>query len=62
MQAQLQWHSYFKDGFFNLAEFCVRNGIFLCLIVISRVELIRKDKEKFRSARKIPQSEKPRLK
>jgi hypothetical protein len=33
----------------------VRSGIFLC-IVISRVELIRKDKEKFRSARKIPPS------
>jgi hypothetical protein len=38
----------------NLAEFPARSGISLCL-VISRVELIRKDKEKkFRSARKIP--------
>jgi hypothetical protein len=35
------------------AEFSARSGIFLCL-VISRVELIRKDKEKFHSARKIP--------
>jgi hypothetical protein len=35
------------------AEFSARSGIFRCL-VISRVELIRKDKEKFRSARKIP--------
>jgi hypothetical protein len=28
-------------------------------LVISRVALIRKDKEKFRSLRKIPHSEKP---
>ena len=34
--------------------------VFLCL-VISRVELIRKDKEKFRSARKIPPSGKQAL-
>jgi hypothetical protein len=33
----------------------VRSGIFLCL-VISQVELTRKDKEKFRSAREIPSS------
>ena len=37
---------------FHYAEFCARSGIFLCL-VISRVELIRKDKDKFHSARKI---------
>ena len=36
------------------------SGIFLCL-VISRVELIRKDKEKFRSARKILPNGKPVL-
>jgi hypothetical protein len=40
---------------FHWAEFCTRSGIFLCL-VISRVELIRKDKEESRSARKIPPS------
>jgi hypothetical protein len=45
---------------FHLAELCARSGIFLCL-VISRVELIRKDKERFRSARKIPPSGKPAL-
>ena len=40
--------------FFHKAEYySARSGIFLCL-VISRVELIRKDKEKFRSVRKIP--------
>jgi hypothetical protein len=43
---------------FHYAEFCARSGIFLCF-VISRVELIRKDKENFRSARKIPTSGKP---
>ena len=43
---------------FHQAEFCARSGIFLCL-VISRVELIRKAKERFRSARKIPPSGKP---
>ena len=42
-------------GRFPLAEFSARSGIFLCL-VISRVESIRKDKEKFSSARKIPSS------
>ena len=30
---------------FHWAEFCTRSGLFICL-VISRVELIRKDKEK----------------
>ena len=45
---------------FHLAEFCARSGIFLCL-VISRVELIRKDKENFRCARKIAPSGKPAL-
>jgi hypothetical protein len=46
---------------------CIRRGEnsraernFLCL-VISRVELIRKDKENFRSARKIAPSGKPAL-
>jgi hypothetical protein len=42
----------------NLNRFSTRRN---CL-VISRVELIRKDKEKFRSARKIPPSGKPALK
>ena len=35
---------------FSLGGFSVRSGIFLCL-VISRVEQIRKDKEKFGRAR-----------
>ena len=38
-------------GHFPQVAFSTRSVIFLCL-VISRVELIRKDKEKFRSARK----------
>jgi hypothetical protein len=42
---------------FHCAEFSARSGISLCL-VISRVELFRKDKEKFPSARKIPHSRK----
>ena len=47
--------------FFHKAEYySARSGIFLCL-VISRVELIRKDKEKFRSVRKIPPSGKQAL-
>ena len=45
---------------FHLAEVCARSGIFLCL-VISLMEPIRKDKQKFRSARKIPPSGKSRL-
>jgi hypothetical protein len=40
---------------FHWAEFSARCRISLCF-VISRVELIRKDKEKFPSARKIPPS------
>jgi hypothetical protein len=43
---------------FHLAEFCARSGLFLCLL-ISLLELIRKDKEKFRCARKIPPNGKP---
>jgi hypothetical protein len=50
----LSWFSILK------AEFCVWSGIFLYL-VISRMELIRKDTEKFRSACKILPSGKPAL-
>ena len=42
------------------AEFCAWSGILICL-VISRVELIRKDEEIFRSACKIPPSGKPAI-
>ena len=38
-------------GHFPQVEFSARSGIFLCL-VISGVELIRKDKEKFRFVQK----------
>jgi hypothetical protein len=40
---------------FHYVKFSAQSRIFFCL-VISRVELIRKDKEKFRFARKIPSS------
>jgi hypothetical protein len=39
--------TYCMSGAVWQAEFCARNGVFLCL-VISRVELISKDNEKFR--------------
>jgi hypothetical protein len=45
-----EWKWLLKAAF-HQAEFSAPSGISLCL-VISRVELIRKDKEKFRSARK----------